>query len=84
MLCVGSMTLMLAACATSTSVAVKRDLPAEPSWVAPVSTPLPKAGENTLAVAARERAAKAKANKIIASFRTWYEQVRKDYAGKQP
>ena len=75
-------TLMLVSCATSNSAIVERSLPPSPAWVVPATVKEPTDGESILAVAARERAAKAKANKTIAEFRHWYEGVRDDYAGE--
>ena len=74
--------LMLASCAASNSAIVERSLPPSPAWVVPATVKEPADGESILAVAARERAAKAKANKTITEFRHWYEGVRDDYAGE--
>jgi hypothetical protein len=59
-----------------------RNLPANPGFAQPVSVPDPKAGESAIAVAARERAARKRANGIIANFRAWYGGVRKSYGAK--
>lgn len=76
------MLLTLSACATSIEADTRRQLPAAPSWVEPVRTPTPKAGDNPIAVAARERAGKAQANKIIIKFKGWYDGVRMELGGK--
>ena len=74
---------MLTACTTSNSTVVERHLPPSPSWAVPSETTSPKSGEDLLIVAARERAAKAKANKTITEFRGWYEDVRQEYSGEK-
>lgn len=84
MAAVALMTLMLSACAGSGSAVLERSLPASPEWVAPVDTPEPRAGEDTLVIAARERAAKAAANHRLIEFAGWYEGVRADYSGARP
>lgn len=73
--------LLLAGCAGSGSVReiVRRDLPAAPAYLNPVLVPEPKAGERTLAVAARERAGRLKANTIIRSARAQWERLRQTY-----
>ena len=73
--------LLLAGCAGSASVReiVRRDLPAAPAYLNPVLVPEPKAGERTLAVAARERAGRLKANTIIRSARAQWERLRQTY-----
>jgi len=71
------------ACTTPNSTAdVSRQLPALPEWVAPVTTPEPKKGEELLVVAVRERLAKAQANRRLEETRNWYEQIRSAYAGE--
>lgn len=74
---------LLAACASSGSQlrdVVRRDLPAAPGYLAPVLVPEPKAGEQMLTIAARERAGRLKANGIIRSTRKQWDKLRADYA----
>lgn len=78
-----SIPLLLTACAGSGSglrEVVRRDLPAAPAYLRPVAAPEPKAGENAVAVAARERAGRLKANGIIRNARAQWEALRKAYA----
>jgi hypothetical protein len=77
-----SIPLLLAACAGSGSTlreVVRRDLPAAPAYLQPVAAPDPKAGEDAVAVAARERAGRLKANRIIRNARVQWEKLRKAY-----
>jgi len=60
---------------------VRRDLPAAPGYLNPVAVPDPKAGEDMLAVAARERAGRLKANTIIRNARAQWDKLRKTYRG---
>jgi len=78
-----SILLLLTACAGSASVReiVRRDLPAAPGYLNPVAVPDPKAGEDMLAVAARERAGRLKANTIIRNARAQWDKLRKTYRG---
>lgn len=76
--------LMLSGCAGSGSAVLTRSLPQSPDWVEPVTTPEPRAGEDALVIAARERAAKAAANNKISEFKNWYEGVRADYSRVKP
>lgn len=74
--------LPLAACAGSGSDLkdiVRRDLPAAPAYLAPVSVLEPKAGESLVGVAARERAGRLKANTIIRNARAQWEKLRAAY-----
>ena len=76
------MMLPLAACASSGSGikdVVRRDLPAAPAYLAPVTVLEPKVGENALAVAARERAGRLKANTIIRNARRQWDSLRARY-----
>ena len=76
------MMLPLAACAGSGSElkdVIRRDLPAAPAYLRPVAVPEPKAGENALSVAARERAGRLKANTVIRSARAQWEKLRAAY-----
>ena len=73
---------LLAGCAGSGSGAravVRRDLPAPPTYLAPVAVAEPKVGEDAVAVAARERAGRLKANSIIRNARAQWEKLRKTY-----
>jgi hypothetical protein len=73
---------LLAGCAGSDSsvrAVIRRDLPAPPAYLAPVAVPEPKTGEHAVAVAARERAGRLKANSIIRNARAQWEKLRKTY-----
>lgn len=71
----------LSACARSNSAAVvARQLPPPPTWAAAVTVPDPKAGDDALAVAVRERGGRVQANRIIRQFEGWYQQLRTEYA----
>ena len=73
---------LLAGCAGSGSdvrAVVRRDLPAPPAYLTPVAVPEPMTGENAVAVAARERAGRLKANSIIRNARAQWEKLRKTY-----
>jgi hypothetical protein len=59
--------------------AVRRDLPAPPAYLRPVVVAEPAAGEHAVAVAARERAGRLKANGIIRNARAQWEKLRKTY-----
>ena len=75
--------LLLAGCAGSGSQlreVVSRDLPVAPAYLQPVAMPEPRAGESAVAVAARERAGRLKANTIIRNARAQWEKLRKAYA----
>ena len=77
-----SIPLLLAACAGSGSGlrdVVRRDLPVPPGYLAPVLVPDPKAGENAVNVAARERAGRLKANTIIKNARAQWDRLRAVY-----
>jgi hypothetical protein len=74
--------LLLTGCAGSGSGVreiVRRDLPAAPGYLAPVIVVEPRVGENAVAVAARERAGRLKANTIIRNARAQWEKLRKTY-----
>jgi len=76
------MTLLLAACAGSGSElkdVIRRDLPAAPAYLRPVAVLEPKAGENAVSVAARERAGRLKANTVIRNARAQWEKLRAAY-----
>jgi hypothetical protein len=46
----------------------------------PVSVAAPKDGEPLLSIAARERAGRTQANRIITALRGWYSAVKAAYA----
>lgn len=77
---------MLSGCANSVSdMAVRdRDLPTKPEWAAPVSVKDPEGGEDAREVAARERAGRLQANRIIVKFGNWYAGIRSGYKTKSP
>ena len=75
---------MLTACATLNNPPTIRHLPQKPDFVKPVVITEPKQGEDVLIIAARERAARLKANRVIAQFSGWYDALRDDYAAGQP
>jgi hypothetical protein len=76
-----SILLLLTACAGSGSLreVVRRDLPAAPAYLSPVAVAQPKAGESAVAVAARERAGRLKANTIIRNARVQWDKLRAAY-----
>jgi hypothetical protein len=76
-----SILLLLTACAGSGSLGevVRRDLPAAPAYLSPVAVAQPKAGESAVAVAARERAGRLKANTIIRNARVQWDKLRAAY-----
>lgn len=61
---------------------IARDLPEAPKFAKPVSVPEPRAGEDQLAIAARERAGRKQNGVTIKRFRDWYFEVRKEYGSK--
>jgi hypothetical protein len=71
---------LLSACAQSGKPPIARSLPDEPSFVRPVAVAEPKQGDALLTIAARERAGRIEANRIIAGQRGWYAGVQRDYA----
>jgi len=77
-----SIPLLLTGCAGSGSGlkdVIRRDLPAAPAYLVPVPVPDPKAGENAVNVAARERAGRLKANAIIRNARVQWDRLRAAY-----
>jgi len=74
---------MLAGCVTSGRPVVERSLPPLPAYAQPVKVKDPKAGEDPLNVAARERAGRVKANRRIQDLGKWYEGVRSSYEGRK-
>lgn len=73
---------MLIGCASPGIEPLARNLPPPPRFAQPVATPEPRAGESALAVAARERAARKRANAVISNMNGWYAGVRKSYGAK--
>lgn len=61
---------------------ISRELPKEPRFLQTSEVQDPKAGESAIAVAARERAGRKRANATIIQMRTWYGRVRKSYRSK--
>lgn len=75
-----SLSLIASGCASAPDrEPIARTLPATPGFAQPVSVPEPRVGEPTLAVAARERAARKQNASTIVRFREWYSGVRKSY-----
>lgn len=70
---------MLIGCGSFEMEPLARNLPPEPGFAKTVSVPDPKPGESAIAVAARERAGRKRANGVITSMKAWYGQVRKSY-----
>lgn len=70
---------MLTGCGASGEVPISRDLPQAPAFAKPVSVKEPEAGEPALAVAARERAGRMQANRVITALLNWYAGVRRSY-----
>lgn len=60
---------------------VKRDLPPLPEWAQIVSIAKPKAGEDVLLIAARERAGRGEANRRLSALSRWYDCLRNHYQG---
>ncbi len=61
---------------------IARDLPEAPKFAKPVVVPEPRAGEDQLAIAARERAGRKRDASTIRRFLDWYFDVRKEYGAK--
>jgi hypothetical protein len=77
-----STSLFVAACAGSSNGVreiVRRDLPVSPGYLAPVAVSEPRLGESVVEVAARERAGRLKANRIILKTREQWERLRAQY-----
>lgn len=76
-----ALALALSACTTTSGrPVVQRQLPPFPAYAQPVKVKDPKAGEDPLAVAARERAGRVKANRVIEDLNEWYQGVVSSYA----
>lgn len=74
--------MALAACVGSGSdlkEIIRRDLPAPPAYLHPVAVQEPRATDDAIAVAARERAGRLKANTIISNARDQWEKLRAAY-----
>lgn len=74
--------LMLSGCASPGREPLARNLPPPPAFAKPVAVPDPKAGESAIAVAARERAGRKRANATIVNMTNWYSGVRQQYGAK--
>lgn len=79
---VGLLLTTLGGCGSLPREPIARNLPATPSFAQPVNVAAPKVGEPMLAIAARERAGRKRANSTILNFRKWYGGVRKAYGAK--
>lgn len=75
------MMVTLGACASGREP-IARNLPAAPGFAQPVSVAEPRKGESAIAVAARERAGRKRANGVIVNMKAWYGQVRTSYSAK--
>lgn len=73
---------MLIGCGSVGKEPLARNLPPPPAFAKPVSAPDPRAGESAIAVAARERAARKRANGVIQNMNAWYGTVRNSYGSK--
>ena len=74
--------LTLSGCASPGREPLARNLPPPPAFAKPVAVPDPKAGESAIAVAARERAGRKRANATIVNMTNWYSGVRQQYGAK--
>ena len=73
---------MLSACASSgVSTGPQRNLPAAPSFMAPVAVPPVKAGDDAREALARRSAALNQCNGNLIGSAAWYGTVRKKYGG---
>lgn len=85
LLAAASLLPTLSACAASGSLPSARELPPLPGYVQPVAAPEPSSGDDAVAVAARERAARVRANQVISAVSAWYADLREQYrAGGTP
>lgn len=74
--------LALVGCTASNSgvrEVIRRDIPGPPSYLSPVIVPEPKAGEDVLVIAGRERAGRLKANRIILGARSQWKAMQQTY-----
>lgn len=80
-----SIALSSGGCATSDeqSGGLARRLPQPPGFLAVVSVPDPKTGDDLRVVAARERAGRVEANRRIGALRIWYAGLRENYGVRQ-
>jgi hypothetical protein len=74
---------MLGGCASPGIEPLARNLPQTPAFAKTEEVPAPRAGESAIAVAARERAGRKRANSTILNFRKWYGGVREAYGPKR-
>lgn len=78
------MLMACAGCSTSPPAElVTRTLPEAPAFAQPVLVAKPRLGEDTLLIAARERAGRAKANQTITCFVDWYRAVKDTYGASE-
>ena len=76
-----SISLSLMGCSTSGSQrVVARSIPAAPSYLTPVQVKTPALGEDPYAIAARERAGRLQANRIIVKAAAEWNMVAADIA----
>lgn len=74
------MLMACAGCSTSPPAEpLARTLPEVPAFAQPALVSQPRLGEDTLLIAARERAGRATANQTIACFVEWYRAVKDTY-----
>lgn len=77
------LSLSLIACSASNSAAViPRNMPGVPAYMKPVYVADPKIGEDPLIIAARERAGRIQANRIIVRGGKEWSAVQKEFASK--
>lgn len=80
----GLISLSLMACsASSRQQVIPRDIPGAPAYLKPVYVADPKLGEDPYQIAARERAGRLQANRIIVRGATEWNAVAADI-GKSP
>lgn len=77
-----SVSPILSACWTSGSAqaVTPRTVPGAPGWLAPVQVRDPQLGEDPLLVAARERAGRIQANRIISWAAKEWNQVASEFS----
>jgi hypothetical protein len=78
------LSLSLMACSASNNQLriIDRNLPGPPSYLQPVGVKAPTLGEDPYDIAARERAGRLQANRIIVKGRTAWLTMKKDFAPK--
>lgn len=83
MLVVASLSLSLMGCSTSGSARIlPRDIPGPPSYMAAVAVRDPFLGEDPYIIAARERAGRVQANRIIVSSKAEWLRQQADLAAE--